>query len=102
VVVDLRRGSPTCGRWFGLELSEDNFRQLLVPKGFAHGYQCLTDTTEFLYKVDAPYAPEADRGIAWDDPGLAIGWPVPAPILSGKDERWPGMAGFESPFAFQD
>lgn len=100
VVVDLRRGSPTYGRWYGLELSEDNFLRLMIPRGFAHGYVTLTETTEFLYKVDAPYAPATEAGIRWDDPDLAIDWPVSDPVLSDKDRVLPPFAQVESPFSF--
>ena len=105
VAVDLRLGSPGFGQWYGAELSAANFRQLLVPRGFAHGYLTLTPDTEFLYKVDAPYAPDLDAGLAWDDPGLAVAWPlaehgIAAPLLSDKDRSLPAWAGFTSPFTF--
>jgi dTDP-4-dehydrorhamnose 3,5-epimerase len=100
VAVDLRRGSPTFGRWFGLELSEENFKQLLIPKGFAHGYVSLRPGTEFLYKVDALYEPSLERGLRYDDPTLSIQWPVKDPILSEKDQSLPGFSEFQSPFEF--
>lgn len=91
VAVDIRRGSPTCGRHVGVELSAANWSQLLVPAGFAHGYCTLEPDTEVLYKVDAYYAPEHDAGILWSDPALAISWPVAADKaqLSDKDLRLP-------------
>ncbi|MEW5774229.1 MAG: dTDP-4-dehydrorhamnose 3,5-epimerase [Thermodesulfobacteriota bacterium] len=105
VAVDLRTGSPGFGKWYGAILSADNFRQMLIPRGFAHGYLTLAPDTEFLYKVDSPYAPDLDAGLAWDDPDLAVAWPlaehgIAAPILSDKDRNLPGLAGFASPFTF--
>lgn len=104
VAVDLRQGSPTQGRWYGVTLTADNFLQLFVPRGFAHGYLTLAPNTEFLYKVDNLYSPENDAGLAWDDPELGIDWPdIPgggAPILSDKDRQLPGFGGFTSPFEF--
>lgn len=100
VVVDLRRGAPSYGRWFGLELSADNRLQLLIPAGFAHGYQTLGDVTEFQYKVDAAYDPACDKGIFWADPDLDISWPLAGPVLSDKDKGLPRLAEFDSPFVF--
>lgn len=101
VVVDLRKGSPAFGKWEGFELSARNFRQLLVPRGFAHGYVTLTSGSEFVYKVDAYYSRELDTGLAWDDPDLAIQWPVKEPVLSDKDKSLPGFKNFDSPFTYQ-
>ena len=92
VAVDVRRGSPHFGRWVGMELSADNHRQLWIPPGFAHGFCVLTDTADFFYKCTAPYAPEWERAVRWDDPALAIRWPVRAPILSAKDAGAPLLA----------
>ncbi len=100
VVVDMRVGSPTYGKWFGTVLSAANFKELLVPRGFAHAYQCLEDATEFQYKVDAFYAPECDCGLRWDDPDLAIDWPIRDAILADRDRAWPALAEIDSPFAF--
>lgn len=98
VAVDLRSDSPTYGRWEGFTLSAENFTRLFIPRGFAHGYVTLTPDTEFMYKVDALYDPKSEGGIRWDDPDLAIDWPVEDPMLSDKDRRQPDFASFRSPF----
>ena len=90
VAVDIRRGSPTFGRWVGVEPSADNHRQLWVPPGLAHGFVVLSDSADFLYKTTDYYAPEHERSIAWDDPAIGIDWPlaahgITAPLLSAKD-----------------
>jgi len=88
VAVDLRKRSPAFGRWVGVELSEDNCRQLWIPEGFAHGFLVLTDTAEFLYKTTDYWAPQYERTIIWNDPDLAIVWPLQSPpILSDKDVK---------------
>ncbi|KRF35871.1 dTDP-4-dehydrorhamnose 3,5-epimerase [Paenibacillus sp. Soil787] len=92
VVVDIRKSSPTFGQWVGVVLSEANKRQLLVPRGFAHGFCTLTNHTQVYYKVDEYYSPEHDRGISWNDPDLAIDWPIRVPILSDKDGKHPKLA----------
>ena len=94
VVVDIRRGSPTFGQWFGAELSAQNQRQLFAPRGMAHGFVVLSDVAEFLYKVDDFHAPEEERSIAWNDPNIGIDWPIPEgidPILSPKDSDCPRL-----------
>ena len=103
VAVDVRRDSPTYGRWVGAELSEENGRQLFVPVGFAHGFVTLEPDCEVTYKVSALYAPECDGGIRWDDPDIAVDWPIPpgaTPELSDKDRALPLLADFKSPFAY--
>lgn len=89
VAVDLRHDSPTYKQWVGVELSEENKKQLLIPRGFGHGFVTLTDEVEFLYKADNYYAPEADAGIRWNDPEIGVDWGVKEPILSAKDEKHP-------------
>lgn len=91
VAVDLREGSPTFGRHFSIELSEDNHRQMFIPKGFAHGFAVLSEEAVFQYKCDAYYAPQSEGAVAWDDPDLDIDWKIPADkvILSEKDRHHP-------------
>lgn len=98
VVVDIRKESPTFGNWQGFILSEDNKRQLLVPKGFAHGFCTLVPNTQVFYKVDEYYSPENDRGILWDDPDIGIDWPTNNPILSDKDTKHPLLKDAEFNF----
>lgn len=89
VAVDLRHDSKTYKQWVAVELSEENKKQLLIPRGFGHGFVTLTDDVEFLYKADNYYAPEADGGIRWNDPDIGVEWGVDNPILSAKDEKNP-------------
>jgi dTDP-4-dehydrorhamnose 3,5-epimerase len=98
VVVDIRKSSPTFGKWQGFILSEENKRQLLVPKGFAHGFCTLVPNTVVAYKVDEYYSPDHDRGIVWNDPALGIDWPTSQPILSEKDKCHPVLAEAEINF----
>lgn len=91
VFVDLRRGSPTFGRWAAVQLSAENGEILYLPRGFAHGYCTLTDTTLVAYKVDARYDPAHEGSVNWADPDLAIVWPTDAPILSDKDRAAPRL-----------
>ncbi|MCO4861552.1 dTDP-4-dehydrorhamnose 3,5-epimerase [Cupriavidus sp. WGlv3] len=93
VAVDIRRSSPNFGKWVGVELSAENKRQLWVPEGFAHGFVVLSESAEFLYKTTDYYAPQFERSLRWDDPALAIHWPLDgAPVLSKKDEDAPAFA----------
>ena len=89
VAVDLRHESPTYKQWVAVELSEENKKQLLIPRGFGHGFVTLTNEVEFLYKADNYYTPEADGGIRWNDPEIGVNWGVVDPILSAKDEKNP-------------
>ena len=89
VAVDLRPASPTYKKWAAVELSEENKKQFLIPRGFGHAFLTLTDNVEFLYKADNYYAPEAEAGIRWNDPEIGIDWPVITPVLSRKDADAP-------------
>lgn len=99
VVVDLRSSSSHFKKWLGVELSEQNKRELLIPRGFGHAFLTLTDNVEFLYKADNPYEPRADAGIRWNDPEIGIQWGIQTPILSERDSRSPFLkdvtTGFE-------
>ena len=101
VTVDIRKGSPTFGEYVAVELSEENKKQLLVPRGFAHGFVVLEDDTIFAYKVDSYYSPECDRGIAYNDPDIAIDWQLPQEelLLSEKDTKQPRLN--ETPDLFE-
>ena len=103
VAVDLRRGSPTYGRWVGAELSAENGRQMFVAVGFAHGFLTLEPDCEVVYKCSALYAPTHDAGFRWDDPDVGVAWPLPAgiaPELSARDQALPAFAAFDTPFAY--
>lgn len=104
VAVDIREGSPTFGKHVAVELSEENHRQLFIPKGFAHGFSVLSEEAVFQYKCDNFYAPEYEGAIAWDDPALGIDWRIPSDktILSEKDMHHPTLGTIESPFVFGD
>ncbi|NIM40004.1 MAG: dTDP-4-dehydrorhamnose 3,5-epimerase [Hydrogenophaga sp.] len=103
VAVDVRTASPTYGQWVGVELSEDNRRQLWIPPGLAHGFLVTSESADFLYKTTDYYTPAAERSIRWDDPALDIGWPLDgSPTLSARDAAAPGLAQAQhsfSPFA---
>jgi dTDP-4-dehydrorhamnose 3,5-epimerase len=94
VAVDIRQGSPTFGKWIGIQLSEANHLQMYIPGGFAHGFCVLSDTAEFLYKCSAYYAPSGERAILWNDPDIGIDWPIKNPILSEKDTIAPRLRDF--------
>jgi len=91
VVVDIRRGSPTFGRWEAVRLSAENRRSVYVPAGYAHGFCVTSAEAQVVYKTSAEYAPELEGGLRWDDPALAIPWPITGPILSPRDGRWPNL-----------
>jgi dTDP-4-dehydrorhamnose 3,5-epimerase len=93
VILDLRPGSATRGRWVGVELSAENRRALYVPEGFAHGFQTLADATEVFYQISADFAPAAARGVRWDDPAFGIEWPAAdVRIISDRDRAYPDFA----------
>jgi dTDP-4-dehydrorhamnose 3,5-epimerase len=103
VAVDVRIGSPTYGKWLGLELSAQNGKQLLVPRGFLHGFVTRVPDTEVQYKCSDFYAPDCDGGIRWDDPDIGIDWGLSGPpVLSDKDQIAPLLRDFKSPFACED
>lgn len=104
VAVDIRKGSPTFGRHVAVELTEDNHRQLFIPRGFAHGFSVLSETVVFQYKCDSFYAPQSEGAIAWNDPALGIDWKIPADkvILSEKDMHHPSLSDAEWLFDYND
>jgi dTDP-4-dehydrorhamnose 3,5-epimerase len=92
VAVDIRAGSPTFGKWVGVTLSADNRKSIYIPPGFAHGFCVTSPDAEVIYKTTEEYAPDHEFGIRWDDPALAIAWPVANPMLSARDQQWPGLS----------
>lgn len=98
VAVDIRTGSPTYGKWVGVELSADNGRQLFVPQGFLHGFVTLTDGCEVQYKCTDIYSPDHDGAVRWNDPAIGVDWGTLAPILSDKDTKAPLLADIGTPF----
>jgi dTDP-4-dehydrorhamnose 3,5-epimerase len=100
--VDLRAGSPTYLRWVAVELSEENKRQLLIPRGFGHAFLTMTDNVEIIYKTDNYYAPEADRSIRWNDPSIGIRWAAAEPILSDKDKNAPLLCDSDVDFVYEE
>ena len=100
VAVDIRQGSPTYGRWVGVTLSAQMQNMLYVPKGFAHGFCVTAEEAEVLYMTTDEYAPAHEAGVAWDDPDLAIAWPIGDPLLSERDRRWPRLRDADNNFHF--
>jgi dTDP-4-dehydrorhamnose 3,5-epimerase len=96
VAVDIRVGSPTFGRWVGVELSAENYRQLYIPVGFAHGFCVLSDVAEVLYKTSHVYSPTHERGIIWNEPALGVKWPAAEPLLSARDRRLGTLAEYSA------
>jgi dTDP-4-dehydrorhamnose 3,5-epimerase len=103
IAVDVRKGSPAYGKHVAVELSSDNWRQLYVPVGMAHGFCTITERTEVLYKTSEEYAPESEGGLLWDDPVLGIDWPISASdaTVNGRDGKWPTLASLVSPFTYE-
>lgn len=100
VAVDMREGSPTYKKWVAVELSAENHHQLLIPRGFLHGFVTLTDDVEFLYKADNLYSPENDRNILWNDPQIGVEWGIENPIISDKDAKAPTLAESDIDFKY--
>ena len=100
VVVDIREGSATYGKWIGEILSEQNHKLLYVPEGFAHGFCVLNDEADVLYKVNNEYSPETDRGLLWNDPAVGIKWPIEKPIISKKDQQQPLLEKIDNNFVY--
>jgi len=103
VAVDIRKGSPTYGQWFGIELSFENGKQLLVPAGFAHGFVTRAPETEIIYKCSDYYAQATEGAVAWNDPDIGIDWDMGdrSPVLSDKDAKAPSLSDLDSPFTFE-
>lgn len=100
VVVDIRRGSPTCGQWVAERLSDINKKMIWIPAGFAHGFCVLSDHAEIIYYCSQEYAPDLERNIIWNDPDIAIDWPVAAPLLSPKDAHGKSLSAAENNFGY--
>jgi dTDP-4-dehydrorhamnose 3,5-epimerase len=101
VAVDIRKGSPTYGQSVSAILSEQNYRLLYIPEGFAHGFQVLSEDAGVVYKVTAEYSPNDERGIHWNDPSLRILWPIPDPLISPRDVRLPNLRDAENNFEYR-
>lgn len=103
VAVDIRKGSPTFGQWAGVELSEDNFKQLYIPEGYAHGFCVLSDVADVLYKTSRLYSPVHEQGIRWNDPVIGVPWPTEEPILSERDGKAQSLADYleGTPFVYK-
>lgn len=100
VAVDIRRGSPTYGKWVAQTLSAENRRVMYCPPGFAHGFCVMSQCAEVVYKVTVEFAPETEAGIPWDDPEIGIDWPVANPVLSQRDREWPGLNSADNNFTY--
>ena len=100
VAVDIRKNSPTYGKWVGETLSEENHRLLYVPEGFAHGFCVLSDEADIVYKVNEEYSPENDRGILWNDPEINVQWPIDKPLISDKDLQQPLLKNTDNNFVY--
>jgi len=98
VAVDMRKNSPTCGKWVSEILSDQNHKLLYIPEGFAHGYCVLSDEADIFYKVNQEYSPEHDSGFIWNDPEVAINWPIDKPTVSEKDQKLPLLKNSDNNF----
>lgn len=101
VAVDLRVGSPTFGKWVGVELTADNKRQIYVPEGFAHGFQALSDVVEVQYKQTGFYTPASEGTVSWNDPDIGVEWPIADPVLSDRDKRAMSLKAYQEKPAFK-
>lgn len=101
VVVDLRHGAPTFGKWVGVSLSAENRKMLYVPVGFAHGFCVVSEEAEVSYMTTEEYAPDYEAGVAWDDPALKITWPTDNPCLSARDRNWPQLKDADNNFSYR-
>ena len=101
VAVDIRKGSPTYGRWVSEILSQKNHRMLYVPEGFAHGFLVLSEVADVVYKVTSEYSRQDERGIIWNDPSIGIDWPIKEPLLVGKDTQFPILKEADNNFIYQ-
>lgn len=102
VAVDVRKGSPNYGRWVGVTVSAEDKKMLYIPVGFAHGFCVLSEAAEVVYKVTEEYSPQHDAGIIWNDPDIAVAWPIPHPIVSKKDEAHPRLKEADTGFVFEE
>jgi len=100
VAVDMRKGSPTFGKWVGQTLSAENRRIMYCPPGFAHGFCVASESAEVVYKVTAEFAPETEAGVTWDDPEIGIEWPLTDPLVSPRDREWPGLHDADNNFTY--
>ena len=102
VAVDVRKNSPTYGKWVGEILSEENHRSLYIPEGFAHGFCVLSEEANVFYKVSGEYSPENERGIIWNDATINISWPIEEPVISDKDKNFPSLENLDSNFIYRE
>jgi len=101
VAVDIRKDSPTFGKWVGAILSEDNHKLIYIPEGFAHGFCVLSEYANVLYKVNNEYSPEHEKGIIWNDPKINISWPIKNPIISNRDNELPTLENLDNNFVYE-
>ena len=102
VAVDIRKKSPTFGKWVGVILSEDDHKSIYIPEGFAHGFCVLSECADVLYKVNNEYSPEHEKGVIWNDPIINISWPIKNPIISNKDNELPTLKNLDNNFVYEN